>query len=90
MNKSDLIKSIATKSGLTAEQATQALNGLTDTIADTLAKGEEVALVGFGTFRATNRKARTGRNPKTGEAIQIPASKSPTFKAGKTLKDAVN
>lgn len=90
MNKSELIKSIATKSGLTPDQATQALNGLTDTIADTLAKGEEVALIGFGTFRATNRKARTGRNPKTGEAIQIPASKTPTFKAGKSLKEAVN
>lgn len=90
MNKSELVKSIATKSGLTAEQATQALNGLTETISETLAKGEEVALVGFGTFKVTDRKAKTGRNPATGETIQIPAKKAPVFKAGKALKDAVN
>lgn len=90
MNKSELVKSIADKSGLTQDQATLALNGLTDTIRDTLAKGEEVALVGFGTFSVKERAARTGRNPQTGEEIQIAASKVPHFKAGKSLKDAVN
>ena len=89
MNKQELVKSIATKAGLTQDQAAQALNGLTDTIADTLAKGGEVALIGFGTFKVTERKAKTGRNPKTGEAMQIPAKKVATFKAGKALKDAV-
>lgn len=89
MNKPELVKSIATKSGLTQEQATQALNGLTDTIGETLAKGEEVALIGFGTFSVKERAARTGRNPQTGEEIQLAASKAPHFKAGKTLKDAV-
>lgn len=89
MNKSELVTSIADKSGLTQDQATLALNGLTDTIRDTLAKGEEIALVGFGTFKVTERKAKTGRNPQTGETIQIPAKKAPIFKAGKALKDAV-
>lgn len=90
MNKPQLIKSIADKSGLTQEQATLALNGLTDTIGDTLAKGEEVTLIGFGTFKVTQRQAKMGRNPATGEPIQISAKKAPVFKAGKTLKDAVN
>lgn len=89
MNKSELVKSIADKSGLAQDQATLALNGLTDTIRDTLAKGEEVALVGFGTFSVKERAARTGRNPATGETIQIPAKKAPVFKAGKALKAAV-
>ena len=89
MKKSELVTSIATKSGLTAEQATQALNSLTETISETLVNGEEVTLIGFGTFKVTQRQAKTGRNPQTGETINIPAKKAPVFKAGKALKDAV-
>lgn len=89
MNKSELVKSIADKSGLTESQATQALNSLTETISETLVKGVEITLVGFGTFKVTQRQAKTGRNPATGETIQIPAKKAPIFKAGKALKDAV-
>lgn len=89
MNKSELVKSIADKSGLTESQATQALNSLTETISETLVKGVEITLVGFGTFKVTERQAKTGRNPQTGETIQIPAKKAPVFKAGKALKAAV-
>lgn len=89
MNKSELVKSIATKAGLTHDQAASALNALTESVSETLVKGDEITLVGFGTFKVTDRKAKTGRNPQTGEAIQIPAKKAPTFKAGKALKDAV-
>lgn len=89
MNKQELVKSIATKSGLTQDQAAQALSGLTESITEALAKGEDVALIGFGTFSVKDRAGRTGRNPQTGEAIQIAASKVPHFKVGKTLKDAI-
>lgn len=80
MNKSELVKSIATKSGLTAEQATQALNGLTETISETLAKGDEITLVGFGTFKEiTQRQAKTGHQPtQTGETIKF-LPKKPQF-----------
>ena len=90
MNKSELIKNIAEQADLTQAQATTALQAFETAVIDTLANGSEVTLIGFGSFKITERAARTGRNPKTGEPIQIPASKVPTFKAGKALKDAVN
>ena len=90
MNKSELVAHIATSAGLTKAQATAALQAFETSVIDTLANGGEVTLIGFGTFKVTDRAARTGRNPKTGEEIQIAASKVPTFKAGKALKQAVN
>ncbi|MGQ2385131.1 HU family DNA-binding protein [Acinetobacter ursingii] len=90
MNKSELIKHIATTAGLTQTQATAALQAFETGVIDTLANGGEVALVGFGTFKVSDRAARTGRNPKTGEAITIAAAKAPVFKAGKPFKEAVN
>ena len=90
MNKSELVKQIAERAGLTQAQATTALQAFEASIIDELANGGEVALIGFGTFKVTDRAARTGRNPQTGAEIQIAASKAPTFKAGKGLKDAVN
>ena len=89
MNKAELIKSIAEKSGLTQKQADVALDGFIETVKETLAKGEDISLVGFGSFDVQERAARTGRNPATGEEIQIAASKAPRFKAGKALKDAI-
>ena len=90
MNKSELVAHIATSAGLTKAQATAALQAFETSVIDTLANGGEVTLIGFGTFKVTDRAARTGRNPKTGEEIQIVASKVPTFKAGKSFKQAVN
>lgn len=90
MNKSDLIKQIAERAGLTQAQATTALQAFETTVIDELANGREVALIGFGIFKVTDRAARTGRNPQTGAEIQIAASKVPSFKAGKALKEAVN
>ena len=90
MNKSELIKHIASQAGLTQTQATAALQAVETGVIETLTNGGEVTLVGFGTFKVTDRAARTGRNPKTGEELQIAASKVPTFKAGKALKEAVN
>ena len=90
MNKSELINHIATTAGLTKAQATAALQAVETGVIDTLASGGQVSLVGFGTFSIKDRAARTGRNPKTGEALEIAASKVPTFKAGKALKEAVN
>ena len=90
MNKSELVAHIATSAGLTKAQATAALQAFETSVIDTLANGGEVTLIGFGTFKVTDRAARSGRNPKTGEEIQIVASKVPTFKAGKALKQAVN
>jgi len=90
MNKSELVDSIATKSGLTKAQATEALNAFIATIGEAMATNDTVSLVGFGTFSVKERQARTGRNPQTKEEIQIPASKVPSFKAGKGLKDMVN
>ena len=89
MNKSQLIKNIAASANLTQAQATAALQALETSIIDELANGGEVALTGFGTFKVTERAARTGRNPKTGETLEIAASKVPSFKAGKALKEAV-
>ena len=90
MNKQDLISTVAESSGLSKNDATKAVEGVFDAITGALKKGDEVRLVGFGTFSVSQRKASTGRNPRTGEAIQIPASKQPKFKAGKGLKTAVN
>ena len=90
MNKSQLIAKIATDAGLTKVQATAALQAVEAGVIDTLANGGKVELKGFGTFSIKERAERTGRNPQTGEPIQIAASKTPTFKAGKALKDAVN
>lgn len=90
MNKNDLISAVADTSGLTRNDATKAVEGVFDAISDALKKGDEVRLVGFGTFSVAKRKASTGRNPRTGEAMEIKASTQPKFKAGKGLKDAVN
>ncbi|MDH5410719.1 MAG: HU family DNA-binding protein [Alphaproteobacteria bacterium] len=90
MNKNDLISSVAADSGLSKADATKAVDAVFDSIEKSLKSGNEVRLVGFGTFSVADRKASTGRNPRTGETIQIPASKQPKFKAGKGLKDAVN
>ena len=90
MNKNDLISQVADDAGLSKVDATKAVDAVLDNIAGSLGNGGEVRLVGFGTFSVTHRKATTGRNPRTGEAIQIKASNQPKFKAGKALKDAVN
>lgn len=90
MNKNDLIGTVAEASGLTRIQASQAVEGVFDAITGALTKGDEVRLVGFGTFSVSKRKASTGRNPRTGEPMKINASSQPKFKAGKGLKDAVN
>ena len=90
MNKSDLISAVADSSGLSRNDATKAVEGVFDSITAALKKGDEVRLVGFGTFSVTKRKASTGRNPRTGETMQIKASTQPKFKAGKGLKDSVN
>ena len=90
MNKNDLIANVAEAAGLSKADAGSAVDAVLSAITDGLAGGGEIRLVGFGTFSVANRAATTGRNPRTGEAIQIPASKQPKFKAGKALKDAVN
>ncbi|WNJ98459.1 HU family DNA-binding protein [Thalassospiraceae bacterium LMO-JJ14] len=90
MNKNDLVAAVADSAGLTKADAAKAVDAVFDNISSSLKGGGEVRLVGFGTFSVVNRKATTGRNPRTGETIQIPASKQPKFKAGKGLKDAVN
>ena len=90
MNKTELVNSIASKSGLNKKNSEAALNAFIASVEETLAKGEKVVLVGFGTFEVRNRAARKGRNPQTKKEITIPASKAPVFKAGKGLKDIVN
>ena len=90
MNKSELVASVAEKSGLTKKDAEKALGTVTEVIAEALAAGEKVQVVGFGSFEVRNRPARVARNPRTGEQIEIAASKAPVFKAGKALKDSVN
>ncbi len=90
MNKADLIDAVAAAADLNKATATRAVDALLNGITDALKKGEQVALIGFGTFEVRERAARTGRNPQTGAAIEIKASKAPAFKAGKALKDAVN
>lgn len=90
MNKTDLINSIAAKSGLNKKNSEAALNAFVSSVEEALSEGEKVVLVGFGTFEVRDRAERKGRNPQTREEITIPASKAPVFKAGKGLKDKVN
>lgn len=90
VNKTELIDAIAAAADLPKASAGRALDAVVDSITDTLKKGDQVSLVGFGTFSVKHRSARTGRNPQTGAAIEIKASEVPSFKAGKGLKDAVN
>ncbi len=89
MNKNELVDAVAAATGLKKQDATNAVDAVFDCIAGALKKGLEVRLVGFGTFNVTKRAASEGRNPRTGEKIQIAASKLPKFRAGKGLKDAV-
>jgi DNA-binding protein HU-beta len=90
MNKNDLVAAVAETSGLNKADAAKAVDTALDTITAALKGGDEVRLVGFGTFSVSARAASEGRNPRTGETIKIPASKRPKFSAGKALKDAVN
>ena len=90
MNKQDLISAVAENSGLSKSDASKAVEGVFDSISAALKNGDEVRLVGFGTFSVSQRKASTGRNPRTGETMTIKASAQPKFKAGKGLKDSVN
>jgi len=90
MNKSELIDAVASETDLSRADASRATDAVLESIIAALGKGDQVALAGFGTFSVRERAARSGRNPQTGETIQIKASKSPGFKAGKAFKDAVN
>ncbi len=90
MNKAELIAHLADDAGITKTQANATLDSFIDAVTKTLKKGDKVTLVGFGTFSVSKRAARTGRNPQTGEAIKIKASKQPRFKAGSKLKEACN
>lgn len=90
MNKTELVEAVAKLAQLPKKTSEEAVNAVFNTITDTLAKGDKVTLVGFGTFEVRQRAARTGRNPATSKEIKIPASKAATFKAGKGLKDQVN
>ncbi|RMH90749.1 HU family DNA-binding protein [Lysobacter pythonis] len=90
MNKAELIDAVAASSNLSKADAGRAVDAFVQAVSSALKSGESVAIAGFGSFEVRERAARTGRNPKTGEALQIAASKAPAFKAGKALKDAVN
>ena len=90
MNKAELVEAVASAANLSKADAGRAVDAVVGSIASSLSNGEQVAVVGFGTFSVKHRAARAGRNPRTGEAIQIQASNVPGFKAGKALKDAVN
>ncbi len=90
MNKAELIDAMADAADISKAAATRALDGMVDAITGAMKEGDQVSLIGFGTFSVKERAARQGRNPQTGETIQIKASNIPTFKAGKALKDAVN
>ena len=90
MNKVELIAAVAEKAGLSKKDSDKAVAAVLESSVDALASGDKVQLVGFGTFEVRAREARTGRNPRTKETIQIPASKQPVFKAGKSFKDAVS
>ena len=90
MNRMELVAAIAEKSELSKKDAEKALKAFTDVVAEELKKGEQIQLVGFGTFKVSERAAREGRNPQTGETMQIKASKTPKFTVGKALKDALN
>ncbi|MFC1602656.1 HU family DNA-binding protein [Pseudomonadota bacterium] len=90
MNKAELTEAMAEAADISKAAAARALDGMVDAITEALKSGDQVSLIGFGTFSVRDRAARTGRNPQTGAAINIAASKNPAFKAGKALKDAVN
>ena len=90
MNKTELVAAIAEKTQLTKKDSEMALKAFVDVVSEELKKGEKIQLVGFGTFEVSDRAARVGKNPQTGNAIDIPASKAPKFKAGKALKETVN
>ncbi len=90
MNKNDLVSAVTSTSGTSKANAAKAVDAVCDVITDALSRGEDVRLTGFGSFSVASRSARVGRNPRTGEPIDIPASRQPKFKAGKQLKDAVN
>jgi DNA-binding protein HU-beta len=90
MNKTDLVEVVALKTGMTKKDAEAAVKAVNEAIAEALAAGDKVQIVGFGTYSVKTRAAREGRNPKTGEAMTIAASKTPAFAAGKALKDAIN
>jgi DNA-binding protein HU-beta len=90
MNKAELVAAMVAKTELSKKDAEKALKGFIDVVTEELTNEGKIQLVGFGTFDVTERAAREGRNPQTGEAMSIPASKAPRFKAGKALKDAVN
>jgi DNA-binding protein HU-beta len=89
MNKKELVEEISTKAGLSKTQVEKILKAFEDSVIGALSRGDKVTLVGFGTFGVSNRKARKGRNPQTGQEITIPAKKTPKFTAGKVLKEAV-
>ncbi|MCD7835402.1 MAG: HU family DNA-binding protein [Lachnospiraceae bacterium] len=90
MNKTELVAAIAEEAAISKKDAEKAVKAFTDVVTEQLKKGDKVQLVGFGTFEVTERAAREGRNPQTGKAMKIKASKAPKFKAGKALKDALN
>ena len=90
MTKAELVAVIAEKAGFSKKDAEVALGATIDAITDSLKKGEKISLVGFGTFEVRNKAARTGKNPRTGEVVEIAACKAPKFKAGKALKDSIN
>ena len=90
MNKGELITALAAKTEMTKKDSENALSAVLDVIAESMAKGEKVQLIGFGTFEAKARPARVARNPRTGDSVKIAACKAPAFKAGKALKDVVN
>ena len=90
MNKTELIAAVAEKTGMTKKDAERVINATVDTITETLVKGEKVAMSGFGIFEVRERMARIGRNPRTKESVQIPATRLPAFKASKALKDTVS
>ena len=90
MKKAELVEAVAAKAGLTKADAARALDAFMESVTETLKKGDKVSLVGFGTFATSKREARTGRNPRTGETVNIAARTAATFKAGAKLKDALN
>lgn len=90
MNKTELVAAIAEKTQLSKKDSEMALKAFINVVSEQLKKGEKIQLVGFGTFEVSDRAARTGKNPQTGEEINIPAAKAPKFKAGKALKETVN
>ena len=90
MNKTELVAAVAEQAGLSRKDAEAAVKAFTDVVADALKNGDKIQLVGFGTFEVSERAAREGRNPKTGESMKIEACKTPKFKAGKALKEALN